>query len=164
VARTSDNDMAHMKAVLERAANHKGTAFVEILQNCVIFADKVHEEYYGVKTRKDTMLYLHDGEPMLYGKATERGVFHDGNNLVTADSNAGNLAKVVKHDEKDPNLSYLLTSLHHPDAPVPVGVFRAVDHPTYDQLMYAQIDQAKAAAGEPNLGKLVRGPKTWKVE
>jgi 2-oxoglutarate ferredoxin oxidoreductase subunit beta len=164
VARTSDNDMAHMKSVLERAANHKGSAFVEILQNCVIFADKVHEEYYGVKTRKDTLLYLHDGEPLLYGKSTERGVMHGPGSLLMADATAANKAQVVVHNEKDENLAYLLTSLHHPDAPVPVGVFKAVERPTYDELMHGQIAQAKQASGEPNLEKLVRGPKTWTVE
>jgi len=163
VARTSDNDMAHMKSILERAANHKGTAFVEIMQNCVIFNDKVFEEYYGVKTRKDTLLYLHDGEPMLYGKATERGIVHDGGNLATAEATAAG-DKVIKHDEKDENLAYLLTSLQHPEAPVPVGVFKCVERPTYDSMMTAQVAKARELNGEPNLEKLVRGPKTWTVE
>jgi 2-oxoglutarate ferredoxin oxidoreductase subunit beta len=164
VARTSDNDMAHMKMVLERAADHKGSAFVEILQNCVIFADKVHEEYYGVKTRKDTLLYLHDGEAMLYGKSTERGIVHGKGHLETTDATPANKANIVVHNEKDEDLAFSLTNLNHPDAPVPVGVFKAVLRPTYDALMHEQIAKAKEMAGEANLEKLVRGPKTWTVE
>jgi 2-oxoglutarate ferredoxin oxidoreductase subunit beta len=152
-----------MKATLERAANHKGSAFVEILQNCVIFADKVHEDYYGVKTRKDTMLYLHPGEPMLYGKTTERGIAHGPGRLENIDA-AGNQGKVIIHDEKDENLAYLLAGLHHPEHPVPVGVFRAVERPTYDELITGQVEKAKEMNGEANLEKLVRGSKTWKVE
>ncbi len=162
VARTSDNDMPHMKMVLERAANHKGTAFVEILQNCVIFNDKVFEEYYGPKTRKDSLLYLHPGEPMLYGATTERKVIFGKGRLLTAE--ATDKEAPVVHDETDETLSYLLTGLHYPDAPVPVGVFRAVSHPTYDQLMTGQIDLALKSNGAPDLEKLVRGPKTWKVD
>jgi 2-oxoglutarate ferredoxin oxidoreductase subunit beta len=160
VARTADNDMAHMASILERAANHKGSAFVEILQNCVIFNDKVFEEYYGVKTRKDTLLYLHDGEPMLYGKATERSVAHDGTGgLKTLEGRD----KAVIHDEKDGNLAYLLTGLDYPENPVAMGVFRAVERPVYHELMQEQVAQAKKLYGEPDLEKLVRGPKTWKV-
>ncbi len=164
VARTADNDIPHMTAILERAANHKGTAFVEILQNCPIFNDKVHEDYYGVKTRKDTLLYLHDGEPMLYGKSTERGVAHDAGSLKTIDSGGSDKGQIIKHDEKDPNLAFLLTGLEYPENPVPMGVFRAVDRPVYHELMEAQVEKAKQIYGTPDLEKLVRGPKTWTVE
>jgi 2-oxoglutarate ferredoxin oxidoreductase subunit beta len=163
VARTADNDMAHMTSVLERAANHKGSAFVEILQNCVIFNDKVYEDYYGVKTRKDTLMYLHDGEPMLYGKSTERGVVHAEGSLKTVEAASAERSKVIVHNEKDPNLATLLTSLQYPENPVPMGVFRAVEQPVYHEMMMAQVDMAKKQFGEPDLEKLVRGPKTWKV-
>src|SRR6185503_16250395 len=135
VARTSDNDMNHMKEVLTRAANHKGSAFVEILQNCVIFNDKVHEDYYGVKTRKDNLMYLHPGEKMLYGKTTERAfIFNNKGRLESVDAASAPADKVAVHDESDGDLAYLLSSLEHPSSPVPVGVFRAVAQPTYNEL------------------------------
>jgi hypothetical protein len=113
---------------------------------------------------KEIRLYLHDGEPMLYGKTTEKGIVHGAGSLLTADAGATNKDKIVVHNEKDENLSYLLTSLHYPDAPVPVGVFKAIERPTYDELMTGQVAKARELGGEPNLEKLVKGPKTWKVE
>jgi 2-oxoglutarate ferredoxin oxidoreductase subunit beta len=164
VARTSDNDMNHMKMVLERAADHKGSAFVEILQNCVIFNDKVHEDYYGVKTRKDSMLYLHAGEPMIYGKSTERGIAYGKGGLETVEAGGEGKERILVHDESDGNMAYLLASLHYPDHPVPVGIFRDVQMPTYDSLMHAQIEKAREVSGAPDLEKLVKGPKTWVVD
>jgi 2-oxoglutarate ferredoxin oxidoreductase subunit beta len=164
VARTADNDMPHMTETLKRAADHKGIAFVEILQNCVIFNDKVFEEYYGVKTRKDTLMYLHDGEPLLYGKTVEKGLVMDGLKLSSVES-ARHTDKIVKHDEKEPtgNLAMMLADLYHPDYAVPLGVFRDVKKPVYHEMMHAQIEDAKKAGGEPDLDKLIRGPKTWTV-
>jgi 2-oxoglutarate ferredoxin oxidoreductase subunit beta len=164
VARTSDNDLAHMAEILRRAADHKGTAFVEILQNCVIFNDKVHEDYYGVKTRKDTLLYLHDKEPLLYGKTVEKGLVLDGFSFKAEEASAAK-GKVYVHDEKEETgaIANALARLQHPEMPVPVGVFRAVQRPAYHEMMHAQVDNARKANGEPDLAKLVKGPKTWTV-
>src|SRR6185503_11150142 len=121
VARTSDNDMNHMKEVLTRAANHKGSAFVEILQNCVIF--------------NDNLMYLHPGDLMLYGTTTERAfIFNNKGRLESVDAASAPADKVAVHDESDGDLAYLLSSLEHPSSPVPVGVFRAVAQPTYNEL------------------------------
>jgi 2-oxoglutarate ferredoxin oxidoreductase subunit beta len=164
VARTSDNDMAHMAEVLRRAAEHKGTAYIEILQNCVIFNDKVHEDYYGVKTRKDTLVYLHHGEPMLYGKTVEKGLVVDGFKFKSVES-AKAADQVYVHDEKEETgaIASMLSKLQHPDFPVPVGVFRQVERPVYHEMMHGQIEAARKAGGEPDLTKLVRGAKTWTV-
>ena len=164
VARTADNDINHMTETLRRAAEHKGMAFVEILQNCVIFNDKVFEEYYGVKTRKDTLMYLHQGEPMLYGKTVEKGMSVKGFALEGIDA-AGNTPKIAVHDEKEETgtLANMLASLTFPESPVPLGVFRDVDRPVYHEMMHAQIENAKKAGGEPDLNKLIRGSKTWTV-
>jgi 2-oxoglutarate/2-oxoacid ferredoxin oxidoreductase subunit beta len=164
VARTSDNDMAHMAEVLRRAADHKGTAFIEILQNCVIFNDKVHEDYYGVKTRKDTLVYLHHGEPMLYGKTVEKGLVVDGFKFKSMESSVAK-DQIYVHDEKEETgaIASMLSKLQHPDFPVPVGVFRQVERPVYHEMMHGQIEAARKIGGEADLGKLVRGAKTWTV-
>ena len=163
VARTADNDMAHMTETLRRAADHKGSAFVEILQNCVIFNDKVHEDYYGVKTRKDTLVYLHHGQPLLYGKTVEKGLAVDGFQFKSVD--ASQAAQVYVHDEHEAtgSIASMLSKLQHPDFPVPLGVFRSVERPVYHEMMYEQIGLARKANGEPDLAKLIRGPKTWTV-
>src|SRR3954467_15024519 len=77
VARTSDNDVKHMGEVFAAAAAYKGAALVEVLQNCVIFADKIHEPYYGRTARQDSLLYLKHGEPMRFGKELEKGLIMD---------------------------------------------------------------------------------------
>ncbi|HTB21174.1 MAG TPA: 2-oxoacid:ferredoxin oxidoreductase subunit beta [bacterium] len=163
VARTADNDMAHMAETFRRAAEHKGSAFIEILQNCVIFNDKVFEEYYGVKTRKDTLVYLHHGQPVLYGKTVEKGLAVDGFNFKSVD--ASQKDQVYVHDEHEPTgtVANMLAGLSHPESPVPLGVFRCVERPAYHEMMYAQVESARKANGEPDLGKLLKGPKTWTV-
>jgi len=165
VARTSDNDLNHMAEVLRRAADHKGSAFVEILQNCVIFADKVHEDYYGVKTRKDSLLYLHDGEPLLYGKTVEKGLAVDGFRFKSVET-ASHRDQVFTFSEKEETgaVASMLSKLSHPDFPVPVGVFRCVPRPAYHEMLHGQIESARKANGEPDLAKLIRGPKTWTVQ
>ncbi len=164
IARTADNDMAHMAETLRRAAEHKGTAFVEILQNCVIFNDKVHEDYYGVKTRKDTLVYLHHGEKMLYGKSVEKGLSVDGFKFRSVDAST-HASQIYVHDEKEETgaIASMLSKLQHPDFPVPLGVFRAVDKPVYHEMMHGQIEAARKSGGEADLAKLVKGPKTWTV-
>ncbi len=165
VARTADNDINHMSEVLTRAADHKGIAFVEILQNCVIFNDKVFEEYYGVKTRKDTLMYLHNGQPLLYGKTVEKGLMLDGFSFKNVEA-APNKDKIMVFDEAEESgaVAMMLSKLTYPESPVPLGVFRAVKKPAYHEMMYEQVEAARKAGGEADLAKLVRGPKTWKVE
>jgi 2-oxoglutarate ferredoxin oxidoreductase subunit beta len=162
VARTADNDMAHMAETFRRAADHKGTAFIEILQNCVIFNDKVHEDYYGVKTRKDTLVYLHHGQPLLYGKTVERGLAIDGFKFKAVDASSKD---IYVHDEHEPTgaVASMLSKMEHPDYPVPLGVFRSVERPVYHEMMYEQIEAARKVNGEPDLAKLIKGPKTWTV-
>ena len=166
VARTSDNDLNHMSEVLRQAADHKGSAFVEILQNCVIFNDKVHEDYYGVKTRKDSLVYLHHGEPVLYGKTVEKALVVDGFKFKSVEtSHLGNEKPYLfdEHEETG-SIASMLSKLNHPDFPVPVGVFRSVKRPAYHELLYAQIETAQKANGDPDLAKLLKGPKTWVVQ
>jgi 2-oxoglutarate ferredoxin oxidoreductase subunit beta len=163
VARTADNDMAHMAETFRRAAEHKGTAVIEILQNCVIFNDKVFEEYYGVKTRKDTLVYLHDGQPALYGKTVEKGLALDGFRFKSVDASQKDQIYVHNEREETGGVANMLAGLSHPESPVPLGVFRCVERPAYHEMMYAQVDTARKANGEPDLAKLLRGPKTWTV-
>jgi 2-oxoglutarate/2-oxoacid ferredoxin oxidoreductase subunit beta len=163
VARTSDNDVKHMGEVFAAAAAHKGTALIEVLQNCIIFADKIHEPYYGRTTRPDTLLYLKHGQPMRYGKELEKALVLDGMAIKTkANPSEG---EVLVHDEKEPTgaLGFHLSRLSHPEYPVPVGVFRNVERPSYTDAMRGQIDSA-AAKSPASLEKLFNSGSTWSVE
>lgn len=163
VARTSDNDVKHMTEVFAAAAAHKGTALIEVMQNCVIFADKVHEPYYGRQTKQDNLLYLKDGEPLRFGKENDKGLVLDGLGLAVKENPAD--GEVVVHDVKDPSgtLPFLLSRFTHPDYPVPVGIFRQVERPTFHDAAKAQVDAAKAKT-PADLGKLFNSGSTWTVE
>jgi 2-oxoglutarate ferredoxin oxidoreductase subunit beta len=163
VARTSDNDVKHMTEVFAAAAAYKGAAVVEVMQNCVIFADKVHEPYYGRASKADTLLYLKHGEPMRYGKEMEKGLVLDRFRMAAKANPAD--GEVLVHDEKDTSgaLAFYLSRLSHPEFPVPVGVFRNVERPDYFRAVKAQIDSAKEKS-PPNLDKLFNSGSTWTVE
>ena len=163
VARTSDNDVKHMTEVFQAAAAHKGSALVEVMQNCVIFADDGHEPYYGRNTKQDTLLYLKHGEPMRFGKEHEKGIVLNGLNMATKVNPSD--GEVLVHDEKETsgNLAFMLSRFAYPDFPVPVGVFRSVQRPLFHEAARQQVDTAKQKT-PPDLGKLFNSGSTWVVE
>lgn len=162
VARTSDNDPKHLQQVLLEAAQHKGTAVIEIMQNCVIFNDKVHEDYYGRANRSDTLIYLEEGQPLVFGKESDKALGMDGMDLVVT---APGQPEVLTHqvDRASSSMAYALTQLSFPDYPVPVGVFRKVSKPSFQDLMDEQIAAVQATHGQGALEKLFHSGTTWDV-
>jgi 2-oxoglutarate/2-oxoacid ferredoxin oxidoreductase subunit beta len=164
VARTYDTDLKHMAQVIEAAGRHKGLAFVEILQNCVIFNDGAFDSHIDKKVRDDKLVYLEHGKPIIFGAQKNQGVRLRGLGLETVTWNPGEQppSDLVVHDTKAAaSYSYLLTDLEDPMA---VGVFRAVEAPTYDALMNDQIAAAKRKQGEGKLEDLYRdGASLWTV-
>ena len=165
VARTADNDPAHMRQVLARAAEHQGSAFVEILQNCVIFYDKAHEDYYGTKNRRERLLYLEDGQPMTWGAEQSQGLALEDGGLKPVAVTPANRDRLLVHREGDPSgmLAFMLSRMEYPDYPVPMGVLRCVKRPPYHALLENQVAGAKAKYGEGDLQALLSGGRTWKV-
>ncbi|MFH4784670.1 2-oxoacid:ferredoxin oxidoreductase subunit beta [Vibrio diabolicus] len=155
IARTSDNDPAHMTMVLEAAAAHSGTAVVEILQNCVIFNDKVHEPYNGPANRSEHLLYLSDNEPLLFGKTHSKALINKGFGFEIVESEAPNLLLHSSQCEES-YYAYALANLSYPDFPVPVGVFRSVTRPTFDQVIQHQKHQATLKYGQGDLTELLK--------
>jgi len=163
VARSMDVDTAHLQYVLKRAAEHKGTAFVEIYQNCNIFNDGAFKGFSDREVRDDRVLYLENGKPLRYGKDRQHGLRLNGFTLETVE-NAGDGDELLVHDETaDPALASILARATYPDYPVPLGVFRAVERPTLENLMAAQIEGARAK-GEGDFEKLLNAGETWEVE
>ncbi|MFE7898185.1 2-oxoacid:ferredoxin oxidoreductase subunit beta [Streptomyces sp. NPDC057424] len=140
VARTLDSDRRHLTDVLRRAAAHRGTALVEIYQNCNIFNDGAFDTLKDPATRDSALLRLEHGRP--YRPAPD--------------------AEEIVHDveDPDPTRAFALSRLHHP---TPVGVLRAVRRPVYDRLMNRQIDDAVAERGPGDLAALLAGSDTWTV-
>src|SRR5438045_3453610 len=136
-ARSVDIDVKHLEYVLERAAKHVGTAFVEIYQNCNIFNDGAFEYATNKETKTDTTLYLEHGKPLVFGKDASKGVRLHGLNPEIVDTKTVKADDLLIHDEKasDPSLAFLLSRMRYPEFPEPLGVFRAVEQDRYDQLV-----------------------------
>jgi len=169
IARTIDVDAKHMQSVLKRAHEHKGTAFVEILQNCPVFNDGVWSEVEDRKSRSTASLVLEHGEPLVFGTPGHRQgiVFENGVPEVIdlADDDDPIERGVVIHNEhlNAPSYAGVLATLQRPDFPLPVGVFRAVSKPTYEEMLQAQVDTAIKDRGPGDLKALLHSGDTWQI-
>ena len=167
VARSVDTHTEHLQTTLERAGRHRGSAFIEVLQNCNIFNDGAYREFTDREVREDRMLVLQHGQPMIFGKDRDRGIRLRGLQPEVVQLGDGvTEADLLVHDEAapDPYLAFMLSRMWWPDFPVPVGVFRDVSRPTHDELLMAQIDKAIAQRGEGDLAALLRSGDAWTVE
>jgi 2-oxoglutarate ferredoxin oxidoreductase subunit beta len=167
VARSLDTDIQHLTGILERAAKHHGTSFVEIYQNCNIFNDGAFDEFAAKEMRSERMLMLEHGKPMRFGKNRDRGIRLNGlePEVVTIGENGVTEADILVHDERarEQTLAYLLTSLHYPEFPVPTGVFHVADRPALEEVVDRQGIQATAAMGAGSLERLLNSGATWTV-
>jgi 2-oxoglutarate ferredoxin oxidoreductase subunit beta len=168
VARTIDTDTKHLVATLERAAAHKGTAFIEVYQNCNIYNDGAFAYLTDREVHDDRTLYLEHGKPMLFGKERNRGIRLNGlaPEVVTIGEHGITEDDILHHDETKPdtNLAHMLSQLDYPDFPVPLGVLRAVQRPTYDSIVEEQQEMALSQYGEGDLDKLFNSGDTWVVQ
>jgi 2-oxoglutarate ferredoxin oxidoreductase subunit beta len=137
VARSIDTDKKHLTSVLHAAAKHRGSAFVEIFQNCNIFNDGAFD---FVREQKENRIYLEQGEPV-----GETGLVHDAH-------------------AADPAGAFALTRItQDTHGATPIGVFRDVDRPSYDELMAAQLETATEKRGAGDLAALVGSGDTWQI-
>lgn len=167
VARTIDVDINHLTEVLKRASAHKGTAFVEIYQNCKIFNDGVFEYATDKAIKADNTLYLEHGKPLIFGKDRNKGIRLNGlDPEVVTLGNGITVDDLLIHDERaeEPSLAYLLSRMVYPAFPECVGIFRAVEHATYDDLLSKQIEDMQRSKGKGKLEDLFASEDTWVVE
>ena len=167
VARTVDIYPKHLKEIVARAAAHRGTSFVEIYQNCNIFNDGAFHHMTDKEIRNDSQIELVHGEPMLFGKDRDRGIrFHDeGLEVVKIGENGITENDVLVHDEQRerPSRAFQLSRMEPPDFPIPIGVFRAVERPTFDREMNDQIAKTLENEGPGDLEALLREGDVWEV-
>src|SRR6266850_5761991 len=168
VARSIDIDVKHLGGVVQAAAKHKGISFVEVYQNCNIFNDHAFDSFAERSVRNDRVLYLEHGKPMIFGKDRDRGIRMNGAHpeAVTIGENGITENDLLVHDIylKDPSVAFMLARMEQPDFPQPVGIFRAVERATYEDMMMGQIDDAIAKSGRGSLEKLINSGDTWVVE
>ncbi|MBW2397978.1 MAG: 2-oxoacid:ferredoxin oxidoreductase subunit beta [Deltaproteobacteria bacterium] len=170
VARTIDVDAKHLQQTLRRAHEHKGTAFVEILQNCPVFNDNEWIEVENKKTRSEAALVLEDGQPLVTGSKGQRRGIRIENGIPSVvklgDEEDPVAAGVAVHNERhdSPAYAFALASLERPNFPIPIGVFRSVERPAYDEMLSNQVTQAIEKRGEGDLHALLHSGDTWTVE
>ena len=162
VARSVDVEVKHLQATIRRAHEHKGTSFVEILQNCNVFNDGAWADVTEKDRKAEHTLVLEHGKPLVFGKARDRGIRLNGFTPEVVRLGDGvTEADVVVHDERNPVMAAMLARFA-PPFPTPIGVFFALDRPCYEDQLHAQVDHAKAK-GSADLGALLRRGETWTV-
>jgi len=167
VARTVDSDRKHLTSVLRAAADHKGTAFVEIYQNCPIYNDDAFLPITEPGQRDQRLVRLEHGEPIRFGPDAGMGLrVGRYGGLEAAPVAEAEPDSLLSHDAhaSDPSYAFALSRLDSSDfAHTPIGIFRAVDRPSYDEEMSAQIESARQKQGDGDLGDLLAGSDTWQV-
>jgi 2-oxoglutarate ferredoxin oxidoreductase subunit beta len=167
-ARVVDTNPAMMSDVMFEAAKHDGTSVVEILQNCVIFADKAHAQITAKDLKDDHQLYLKHGEPMLFGSNKTKGLRLNGTRLevVEIGKNGIKLADILVHDQysKDPGIHLMLAQMSLPEYPVALGVIRSAKSATYDDLVVEQINYAKENSKIKSVDDLLNSGDVFEIE
>jgi 2-oxoglutarate ferredoxin oxidoreductase subunit beta len=167
VARSVDRHTDHLQMVVERAMRHKGISFVEVYQNCNIFNDGAFEMFVARDIKDDRMIELEHGKPLIYGKNRDKGIrLRDMHLDVVQLGDGVGESDLIVHNEKsrDSYLAYMFARMEYPEYPVPIGIFRDIEKPTYEDLMTGQIDGAIAKMGPGNLEKLINSGETWTVD
>ncbi|QTE00242.1 2-oxoacid:ferredoxin oxidoreductase subunit beta [Streptomyces cyanogenus] len=169
VARTIDSDRKHLTEVLRAAADHPGTALIEIYQNCNIFNDGAFDALKDKQRSEEALIRLEHGQPIRFGPDGARGVVRDRQtgDLMVVTVTPENEADVLVHDAHaaSPTTAFALSRLADPDTlhHTPIGVFRSVERPVYDTQMAEQLDTAIEQKGKGDLAALLAGGDTWTV-
>ncbi len=168
-ARSVDAELALTQKCLVAAANHKGMAVTEVLQNCVIFNDKTHAPYAGDKaTRAEQTITLEHGKKMLFGAAMDKGLVFNGTDLEVVKVGEGGVSidEVLTHDahSANPVIHFLLAGMKYPEYPVALGIIRDVDAPNYDSEVARQVEEVRSSAKIKCVDDLLNSGDTWEVK
>ncbi|MCK4852638.1 MAG: 2-oxoacid:ferredoxin oxidoreductase subunit beta [Bacteroidales bacterium] len=167
-ARVVDTEPKMMREVFIKAAENKGTSLVEVLQNCIIFANQVHKEITGKEVRAEHQIYLKHGEPMIFGNEGKKGLVMEHGRLkaVTIGENGYKMEDILVHDDKDPDdtTHYMLARMALPELPVAMGVIRSCDSTVYESLLTSQIAAAKEHSKIKTVNDLLHSGNTFEVE
>jgi 2-oxoglutarate ferredoxin oxidoreductase subunit beta len=164
-ARAVDTDVAHLQYVLQRMMQHRGTAFLEVYQNCQVYNANAYAWATDRQTRLDHIVYLEHGKPLIFGNNRDRGIRLRGEALEVVELSKVSPDELVIHDEAALNssMAFRLAQMHYPEFPEPLGVFRAVQKPAYEEMLMGQIAAARQKEGPPKLDRLFHAGETWKV-
>jgi len=168
VARTIDMDRKHTTTILEAAADHKGTAFVEIYQNCNVFNDGAFDAVRDKTQKERNQIRLEAGEQITFGVDGERAVVRDDEGRLSladvADLN-GREPIVHRPDDPDPSQAFALAQLAaRPSGPTPVGIFRSIDRPVYAEDARRDLAENRKGLGDKEITELLHSGDTWTVD
>ncbi len=169
IARTMDRDPTHLREVIKRANDHKGTSMVEIYQNCNVFNDGAFFIYTDKETKAVETLFLEQGKPLIFGEGKTKGIKLDGFKPVIVDLTDGTAASDLWiHDETDRVKAGLLSRFFdNPSTeghlPRPFGVFYTEARYCYEDALVDQITTTIAKSGKGDLNKLLKGGNTWTI-
>ncbi|MCB0807080.1 MAG: 2-oxoacid:ferredoxin oxidoreductase subunit beta [Bacteroidales bacterium] len=166
-ARAVDTNPKMMSAVMLEAAQHKGTSLIEIMQNCVIFNDKIHADFTSRETRDEYQIHLEHGKPMIFGKNNNKGIVFNGNKLevVTLGENGITEKDLLVHDKTqwEAGMHVLLANMKPPHYPRAVGVIRAIEDFTYEEKLDQMIESEKQHSKIKTTDDLLNSGKTWDI-
>ncbi|MBS1929047.1 MAG: 2-oxoacid:ferredoxin oxidoreductase subunit beta [Chitinophagaceae bacterium] len=169
VARTMDRDPKHLQAMLSRSHQHHGASFLEIYQNCNIFNDGAFEIFTEKGSKADEVLFLEQGQPLIFGANKQKGIKIDGLKPALVNLEEGFSADDLWiHDEKDLYKAQMLVRLFDDPTmeghmPRPFGVFYEVNRPCYEEGMKLQLEDVISRKGKGNLDALLKGNETWEI-
>jgi len=165
VAKTIDKELKHLQSMIKRAHEHNGTAFIEIYQNCNIFNDGAFGDLTDRDTKAEQLLYLENGEPMIFGSEKDKGIYLDGTKpKVVKIGKKYSIEDILVHDESDAFIGSMLSNFTaNKDFPEPLGVLFCEERATYDDLMSNQMKEASKQKGK-SLHDLLHAGDTWDVK
>ena len=169
VARAMDRDVKHLREILLRGQQHKGSSFLEIYQNCNVFNDGAFEVFTDKNSKAVETLFVEHGQPLVFGASREKGIVLDGLAPVVVDLAEVSENDLWVHDETDFIKATILSRMFDQPAdedrlPRPFGVLYAVNRPCYEDLMEAQLKEAIAKKGMGDLDALIQGRNTWRID
>ncbi len=168
VARSLDRDPTHLRTIIKSAFEHKGTSFIEIYQNCNIFNDGTFFQYTEKETKADNTVFLEHNEPLVFGAQRDKGIRLNGFQPEVVETTNGKYTTddLIVHDQYAENTTlanFLARMSDMPDMPHPIGIFRSIRQPCYEDLMTSQIRTAKESMGDGDLEALLNAGETWTV-
>ena len=166
VARAVDVDK-NLPDVLTAAAEHKGSSFVEIYQDCNIFNHKAFDYATDKETKLDHLLYLEHGKPLVFGKDRDKGIWLDRDHkpkVVTLGQGGVEESDLLVHDQTDESLAFMLSRMTYPDFPEPMGVFYNIKDDCYEDLLSEQVHDAIVSRGAGTLDSLFHAGDSYTVE
>jgi 2-oxoglutarate/2-oxoacid ferredoxin oxidoreductase subunit beta len=165
VARSVDREPKHLAETIKKAADHVGTSFVEIYQNCNIFNDGTFESLTSSKTKKDNVLVMEEDKPYLFGAEGNRVLSWEVGSF-SIDKFAESSSYLIHNPGKsNASIEFALAELTADEQmPTPIGVFRKINKNTYDGLLTKQVENVKEKLGTGDLKKLLSSGNTWEIK